>query len=253
MTSKGPVQPVVYRTKLPWLSWFLLLICALGFIAAIPLGYFSYVLEIANHGTARALNGLIPSICIGSIFALCALIVVIRLILNKPVQISLEPDFLQISHKGRKIQIAYSEVQQIFRRDEINIFLIFPVRKKDVKIQTAHGIATIEANIKKYDEMVNELEQRVYPALYLHSQELLANGKALKFGTLLLNQRGIKFNENIILWNQVAGVVVKRGKVVVRYWLEGKIKEQKLPAGTMPNLPVLIKLAEENIHSAGNV
>ena len=180
----------MYRTKKPWLSWILLLMCILGFIAVIPLGYLSYVLEIANHGTARASNSLIPYICIGSIFALCALIVFIRLILNKPVEINFEPEFLQISHKGRKIQIAYNEIQQIFRRDEINIFLIFPVRKKDIRIQTAHGIAKLEANIKKYDEMVNELEKRVYPALYLHSQDILANGKALKFGTILLNSTG---------------------------------------------------------------
>lgn len=253
MTNKEFNRPVVYRTKFPWTAWLLLFLCVIGVIAAIPLGYLSYIYEIALHGTARSLNSLIPFICAASLFTLCALFVIIRLIVNKPVEITFEPEFVQISHKGRKLQIVYAEVQQIFRRDEMNVLLIFPVRKREIKIQTSHGIAKIEGNIKHYDAMVTELENRVYPIIYLHCQDLLVNKKVLKFDTLLVNQRGIKLNENIILWNQVASVTVVHGNVVLKYWLGGKIQEQKFLAGAMPNLPVFLKLAEENIHLAGNV
>jgi hypothetical protein len=222
-------------------------------IAAIPLGYLSYLFEIASHGTARSLNIIIPYVCLGSVFGLAALFAIIRLSVNKTVEITFEPEFVRISHKGKKVQIVYNEVLQIFRRDEMNFFLIFPLRKKEIKIQTARGIAKIDGNIKNYDAMAAELEARVYPSVYLRSQEVINNKKALKYGAVLLNQRGMKLNEKIILWNQVAGMAVNRGKVVMRFWQEGKIQEQKITASSMPNLPVFLKLAEENIHSAGNV
>ncbi len=253
MTSKESVHPIVYRTKTPWSAWFLLVLSILGILATIPLGYLSYAFEITSHGTARSVNSIIPYVCLGSVFGLAALFAIFRLIVNKRVEITFEPQFVRISHKGKQLQIVYTNVQQILRRDELNLFLIFPLRKKEIKIQTAHGIAKIEGNIKNYDAMAAELEARVYPSVYLLSQEVLANKKALKYGTILLNQRGLKLNEKIILWNQVASAEVNRGKVVLRYWQEGKIQEQKIPTSSMPNLPIFLKLAQENIHSAGNV
>ena len=61
-----------------------------------------------------------------------------------------------------------------------------------MEIHTPQGIAKIHGNIRHFDQMVRELESRVYPGIYLLDQEILARGQVVKFGEILLNQQGIK-------------------------------------------------------------
>ncbi len=215
--------------------------------------YFSYSWEVASHGTARSLNSIIPFLCLLSIFALVFLIILIRLIISKPMEVTFTADSLQINHKGKQWQIVYAEIQSIYRRDEVNLFLLFPIRKKEMEIHTPQGIARIQGNIRHFDQMVRELESRVYPSLYLHDHELLAGGQVVKFGEILLNQQGLKIRENIILWSQAAGVTVDHGTILIKYWEDGKIQGCKVSAGSTPNIPIFLKLAEEHIQTAGRV
>ena len=168
-------------------------------------------------------------------------------------EISFGPDSLQIYYKGKKWQIVFEDIQNIYRREELNFFLIFPFRKKEVEIQTPHGVARIQGNIRNFDQMVRDLESRIYPGIYLHDIEILAGGKVVKFGEILLNQQGLKIGENIILWNQAAGIAVERGSLLIKYWQDGKIQVHKGSAGSTPNIPVFLKLAEEHIHNAGRL
>lgn len=222
------------------------------FIAAV-LSFITYSWEVASHGTARSLNSIIPFLCLISILASLFLVILIRLLISKPMEISFASDFLLINHKEKEWQIAYKDIQSIYRRDELNIFLIFLIRKKDIEIHTPHGIARIKGNIQNFDKMVRELESKIYPGIYLHDQEILAGGKVVKFGEILMNQQGIKIRENIILWSQAAGNSVERGSLLIKYWQDGKIQFCKVSAGSTPNIPVFLKLAEEHIHNAGSL
>jgi hypothetical protein len=253
MNNTEPTQPAFYKTKIPWSSWLLLIFCFIGILIAVVFSFFSYSWEIASHGTARSLNSIIPFLCLISIFAIIFLVILVRLIITKPMELSFAPDSLQVNYKGKKWQIFINEIQSIYRRDELYIFLIFPIRKKEMEIHTPHGIAYIKGNIRNFDQMVRELESRVYSGLYLQDQELLAGGKVVKFGEILLNQQGLKIRENIILWSQAAGIAVERGTLLIKYWQEGKIQVYKVAAGSTPNVPVFLKLAEAHIHTAGRL
>lgn len=253
MNNIKQTQPAFYRTKTPWTSWLLLVICIIGIFIAAVLSYFSYSWEVASHGTARSLNSIVPFLCLISLFTVVFLVMLIRLIISKPMELSFAADSLQINHKGKNWQIVFGEIHSIYRRDELNLFLIFPIRKKEVEIHTPHGIARIQGNIRNFDQMVRELESRVYPGLYLHDQETLASGKVVQFGEILMNQQGLKIRENITLWNQVAAIAVERGKIMIKYWQEGKIQAFKVSTSSVPNIPIFLKLAEEHIHTAGSL
>jgi hypothetical protein len=253
MNGSEMTRPAFYKTTVPWSSWLVLVFCIFGGFLTIVVSYFSYSWEVASHGTARSLNSIIPFLCLISIFAIIFLIILIRLIISKPMEITFTADSLQIYHKGKQWQIIYAEIQSIYRRDEVNLFLLFPIRKKEMEIHTPQGIARIQGNIRHFDQMVRELESRVYPGLYLHDQELLAGGKIVNFGEILLNQQGLKIRENIILWSQAAGVTVDRGTISIKYWREGKIQVYKVSAGSTTNIPIFLKLAEEHILMAGRL
>jgi heme/copper-type cytochrome/quinol oxidase subunit 2 len=253
MNGSEMTRPAFYKTTAPWSSWLLLVFCFIGVFITIVLSYFSYSWEVASHGTARSLNSIIPFLCLISVFAIIFLIILIRLIISKPMEITFTADSLQINHKGKQWQIVYAEIQSIYRRDELNLFLLFPIWKKEMEIHTPQGIAKIQGNIRHFDQMVRELESRVYPGIYLHDQEMLAGGKIVKFGEILLNQQGLKIRENIILWSQAAGTAIERGTIVIKYWQDGKIQDLKVSAGSTPNIPVFLKLAEEHIHTAGRL
>lgn len=246
-------RPVFYTTKTPWSSWLVLVFCIIGILLSVVLSYFSYSWEMASHGTARSLNSIIPFLCLISIFALIILVILIRLIISKPMELSFAANSLQITHTGKQWQIVYAEIQNIYRRDEVNLFFLFPLWKKELEIHTPKGIAKIHGNIRHFDQMVRELKSRVYPGIYLNDQEILARGQVVKFGEILLNQQGLKIGENIILWSQAAGMVVERGTILIKYWRDGKIQVQKISAGSTPNIPILLKLAEEHIQSAGRL
>lgn len=246
-------RPSFYKTTIPWSSWLVLVFCIFGVFITIVVSYFSYSWEVASHGTARSLNSIVPFLCLLSIFAIVFLIILIRLIISRPMELTFGADSLQINHKAKQWQIVYAEIQSIYRRDEVNLFLLFPIRKKEMEIHTPQGIARIQGNIRHFDQMVRELESRVYPGLYLHDQELLAGGQVVKFGEILLNQQGLKIRENIILWNQVAGTAIDRGIILIKYWQDGKIQSHKVTAGSTPNIPVFLKLAEEHIRNAGKL
>jgi hypothetical protein len=253
MNSTDQTRPAFYKTIVPWSSWLLLVICVIGILISSVLGYFSYSWEVASHGTARSLNSIVPFLCLISILLLIFLIILIRLIITKPMEISFADDSLQINHKSQQWQIVYTEIQNIFRRDEVNLFLLFPIWKKELEIHTPQGIAKIHGNIRHFDQMIRELESRVYPSIYLQDQESLASGKVVKFGEILMNQQGLKIRENITLWNQVAAIAVERGKIIIKYWQEGKIQAFKISTGSVPNIPIFLKLAEEHIHTAGSL
>ncbi len=246
-------RPAFYKTTIPWSSWLVLVFCIFGFFITIVVSYFSYSWEVASHGTARSLNSIVPFFCLLFIFALIFLIILIRLIFSKTMELTFTADSLQINHKGKLWQIVYAEIQSIYRRDEVNLFLLFPIRKKEMEIHTPLGIARIQGNIRHFDQMVRELESRVYPGLYLHDKEILADGKIVNFGEILLNQQGLKIRENIILWSQAAGVTVDHGTILIKYWQDGKIQSHKLSASSTPNIPVFLKLTEEHIHTAGRL
>jgi hypothetical protein len=253
MNNTEQTQPVFYRTKTPWTSWLLLVICIIGIFIAAVLSYFSYSWEVASHGTARSLNSIVPFLCLISLFTIVFLVILIRLIISKPMELYFADDSLQINHKGKKWQIVIGEIHSVYRRDELNLFLIFPIRKKEVEIHTPHGVARIQGNIRNFDQMVRELESRVYPGIYLHDQQILAGGKVVQFGQILMNQQGLKIRETIILWSQAAGIIIERGTILIKFWQDGKIQVHKVPAGSTPNIPVLLKLAEEHIHTAGSL
>ena len=243
MNNTEQTRPVFYSTKTPWSSWLLLVFCIIGIFLASVFSYFSYSWEVASHGTARSLNSIIPFLCLISIFALIFLVILIRLIVSKPMELSLAADSLQITHKGKQWLIIYAEIQNIYRRDEVNIFLLFPLWKKELEIHTPKGIAKINGNIRHFDQMVRELESKVYPGLYLQDQEILARGQVVKFGEILLNQQGLKIGENIILWSQAAGTLVERGTILIKYWRDGKIQVQKIPAGSNSQHPHLTQIS----------
>jgi hypothetical protein len=253
MNGIEKTRPAFYKTTIPWSSWLVLVFCIFGVFLTIVVSYFSYSWEVASHGTARSLNSIIPFLCLLSIFTIVFLVILIRLVSSKPMELTFTADSLQINHKGKQWQIGYAEIQNIFRRDEVNLFLLFPIRKREIEIHTPQGIARIQGNIHHFDQMVRELESRVYAGVYLHDQELLAAGKIVNFGEILLNQQGLKIRENIILWSQAAGVTVDRGTILIKYWQDGKIQGHKVSAGSTPNIPVFIKLAEEHIHTAGRL
>ncbi len=253
MPEKAPTRSNIYRTKLPLAAWFLLLISIIGTIAAVILGYFSYTWEIAHHGTAKSMSILIPYLCVGSVFLFAVLFTFIKLITNKSVEIIIQEESLQINFKGKEWRIFLSEILNIFRRDEITLFLVIPRRKQEFEIHTTNGVAKIEGNISHYKEFLGKIEAMIYPGLYLKDQELIALGKTIKFGEILLNQQGLKYGETILLWNQIADVKVVRGRVVIRNYQDSKIRTIKIPARKIPNIPIFLKLAEENIHTAGSL
>ncbi len=253
MAKKVHVRPSTFKTKLPLAAWFLLIISILGVITAVILGYFSYKLEVVTHGTAKSLNSLVPYLCVGSVFLFAILFTFIKLITNKSVELYTYEDFLQINFKGREWQILYTDILNIFRRDEITFFLILPLRRQEFELHTTHGVAKIEGNISHYKEFLGAIEARIYPTLYLKDQETIANGKTIKFGEILLNQRGLKHKDTILLWNQITEVKVVWGKVVIRYYQESNIRTIRIPTGKIPNIPIFLKLAEENIHTAGSL
>jgi hypothetical protein len=230
-----------------------LVFCIFGIFISIVVSYLSYSWEVASHGTARSLNSIIPFLCLISIFAIIFLIILIRLIITKPMELTFAADSMQINHKGKQWQIIYAEIQNIYRRDEVNLLLLFPIWKKELEIHTPQGIAKIHGNIRHFDQMVRELESRVYPGIYLLDQETLARGQVVNFGEILLNQQGIRIRENIFLWSQAAGVTIDRGAILIKYWRDGKIQVHKVSAGSTPNIPIFLKLAEELIQTAGRL
>jgi len=249
-TEQSPLH--VYKTGPARSAWALLVLSGICILAVIMLGYFAYLGEIYQHGMARSFNSIIPYLCIGSIFVCTALLAIGKLITQKRTEITLLEDVIKVKSKARNYGIPYKDIQYIFRRHDLFLYFIFPVWKKEIAIQTQTGIAKIDGSIDHFEQLVNEVEAKVYPTFYLDCQEILAAGKSISFGVIQLDQQGIKFNEEIILWNQVAKMTVAKGNVILKYWIAAKLSELKTPANTIPNLPVLLKLADDYIHSAGS-
>jgi hypothetical protein len=218
----------------------------------IILGYFAYLGEIYQHGMARSFNGILPYLCIGFIFVFTVLLAIGRLIFQNQTEIRILQDGIKVKSKAKNYGIPYKDIQYIFRRHDLLLYFLLPVWKKEIAIQTQTGIVKIDGSIHQFEQLVNEVEAKVYPAFYLDCQEILTAGKLVSFGVIQLNQQGIKFNEEIILWNQVAKLTVARGKAIINYWTSSKLAELKTPANPIPNLPVLLKLADDYIHSAGS-
>lgn len=252
MTNTEQSQPLSYKTGPSRSALTLLVLSAVCFLALIPLAYFSYVEEIYQHGMARWFNSISPYLMVGSVFIFTALLALARMLFRSPTEITMIQDALKVTSKARKTYIQYKDIQYLFRRNDIFLYFLLPVRKNEIVIQTRTGVVKFDDSLSRFDEFVNELEDKVYPAFYLACQEILSSGNPISFGVIQLNQQGIKHNDHFILWNQVAKAAVSRGKVLISYWVAGKIAEIKIPAKSIPNLPVLLKLTDDYIHNASS-
>lgn len=156
---------------------------------------------------------------------------------------------------GRKMTFAWEEIAGITTETTQNQFLgillrpyvqgyIYPNIGEPVRLDNA---------IQNLPELLTILKAKLYPRLLPRLQSNLESGQWLYFGSLAIQQKGIKLlnkhpsnRAQAIPWSQITFVNIESGYMVVELSDRPRLK---LPVSKIPNIELLLQLIKMGVNS----
>ena len=103
---------------------------------------------------------------------------------------------------------------------------------------------TLNPRLAKIGELGNHLQQELFRRLFPQAVEAYNSGQELSFGKLSLSRAGISNGKETLPWEQVKGVKLENGQIVVSK--QGKwLAWGGTPAHEVPNLFILLEIIHQ--------
>jgi hypothetical protein len=258
----------VYRPKglKPVAQWAWLLGVALvglgfigygGYLAASSYARYGPVLAIAWSGRWFIIGLVILLIClVGSLYIHSKNQPVVRLFsqglyIEKRNPLILPWEQISGIASGTVIQTGWSRGNRLVRHTA----KMYPAKGRPVVL---HGSSDGSSGIAELPELVQRVKANLYPYLHSELSRMFRLGLPLYFGSVEIDQTGLKFQRNIpfigtrsVPWENVKHISVQSGFLLVELSYQnnhGKIeKPYKLPVARIPNLELLLKIIDQNV------
>jgi hypothetical protein len=95
--------------------------------------------------------------------------------------------------------------------------------------------------LKNIDELGNLIQQHVTELLLPRAVNAISAGRTLEFGMLGVDQNGIAYKREVLSWQNIESIQVKKGKLIIREngkWLDWT----SISVADIPNLFVFLHL-----------
>ena len=240
-----PLRKTKYTTKPHWFTWLCFVLGLAAMVATLVYGYFDSVLELINHGTARATSSAFFYVVILFLLLLVTLGLMLVLLNQEKVTVELNQERLLIIRKKSKWEIPYNGIDELYRIDKTTYLFLLPMRTGKLEIHTQQGIATLSSKIRKFDRMLSEIESAVFPLIHSRMISDLKIGLSIKFKEISVHNAGLTHGDQQIAWKDVSNATVKAGKFILDVVHPSGVKQVIIPAGSIPNLPLLLDFIEK--------
>ena len=102
--------------------------------------------------------------------------------------------------------------------------------------------------ISKVEEAAGMIREEIYPLLYAKNAQAYNAGKKVSFGPVSIAKgEGVQIGKKIFPWDGIDHVVVQKGFVQLAKKGEGKFSGASISAASVPNLEVLLSIANQVI------
>lgn len=243
--SEHPNRKIKFKTKPHWFTWLCLLLGLAASGTTLVYGYFDSVVELINHGTARAISSAFFYSVILIFLLMVTLVLMLVLLNHKTISVELTQDRLLITRKKNKWEILFKDIDALYRLDKTTFLFFLPMHRGKLELHTRQGIATLTSKIRKFNRLVSEIETGVYPLIHSKMLSDLQIGLSLNFGDISVTNAGLTHGNQQIGWKDISNATVKAGNFILGVKQPSGAKQVMIPAGNIPNLPLLIGFIEK--------
>jgi hypothetical protein len=237
-----------FKQRVPLVWWALLFLSILGFILVIFLLQNELYYTGLLHGQAAASRVFTQLSWFPIIFFLLIIISLVGLIVYPRRVVEVHESGLLIWKSQKARPITWEEITGILLDYRWTWVLFLPIKKQQFTIQTYNK------EIFKFDERLNNLdafkdmvEKEVYPLILRRMKTGQEVNAILHFGKIqIYPESGIKFSGKAVQWGKISSLDVREGYLTMTYYADGHGKDLlKVRAAEVPNIPVLLQVADE--------
>jgi hypothetical protein len=155
----------------------------------------------------------------------------------------LYPDGVMWLEGGRWRGARWDEIEELYR---VEIYVNNSPSKKEIVVKSSRGVkGTLTHALPRWAKLAEAVQMQATMALGPAARARFKAGEALVFGPVKVSVRGIKVNDEVMHWEDVASIRVSNGylNVVPR----GKRTDGVFVSlAEVPNYLVLLKILEES-------
>jgi hypothetical protein len=244
----GPQQAqagMTFSSKPRWFAWFCLFVSLMLLAAAVGYGFYDVSYEFSAHGTARGVTSAFYYGVSAVILLVVCLGIFISLLSHISTQVTLTEDQIKIRHGKENFSLRLDEITQLETKNQVTLYVILPVRKQQIQISTQSRKVVLYSSLGKFQRLVDELGERVYPRIYRRAEQAVQTGESVNFGGIAITRDGLTFEKRLYLWSGLTRAWLEKDALQIQPG-GGKEAAFRLPVKGITNLPVLLRILSEH-------
>jgi len=150
--------------------------------------------------------------------------------------------------QGRKWIYRWEEIEGVAVTTWKDVFLGIQVRQRHrvVLFPVIGKPLQLDSHIHSLDELAARIKAKIYPHILPQLRTALAKNLDLNFGKIFFNKQRINLGNATYPWDDINRVNLQQGYLMVEFKNQ---KVEKIPAGKVPNIELLIQLIEEGVEA----